>query len=155
MRTLIRTYGLVFSSAGTSSKNARFNVVLGVFKFFQDALGFLQPQFLKMLLAFAATWATPNAESPEPISNGFYIAGLMLVSAMFQTILLHQYFHICLVTSLRIKSAVTTAVYRKALTLSNDSRQSSTTGEIVNLMTVDAGRIAGIFSPVVAHSRAT
>jgi ATP-binding cassette subfamily C (CFTR/MRP) protein 1 len=72
----------------------------------------------------------------------------MLISAVFQTIFLHQYFHTCLVTSLRIKSAVTTAVYRKALTLSNDSRQSSTTGEIVNLMTVDAGRIAGMVKKV-------
>jgi ATP-binding cassette subfamily C (CFTR/MRP) protein 1 len=72
----------------------------------------------------------------------------MLVSAVVQTIFLHQYFHTCLVTSLRIKSAVTTAVYRKSLTLSNDSRQSSTSGEIVNLMTVDAGRIAGLSEAV-------
>jgi ATP-binding cassette subfamily C (CFTR/MRP) protein 1 len=58
---LIRTYGAVFCSAG-------------IFKAFQDALAFLQPQFLKMLLVFAGTWSTPDAESPDPISNGFVIA---------------------------------------------------------------------------------
>ena len=37
-----------------------------------------------------------------------------------------------------LRGAVTTAVYRKALVLSTMAKQTSTSGEIVNLMTVDA-----------------
>lgn len=39
---------------------------------------------------------------------------------------------------MRVKSAIATAVYKKALSLSNSSRQQSTVGEIVNFMSVDA-----------------
>ncbi|KAJ3122072.1 Multidrug resistance-associated protein 1 [Nowakowskiella sp. JEL0407] len=42
---------------------------------------------------------------------------------------------------MRIRGAIVSAIYRKALHLSNASRQSSTTGEIVNLMSVDAAKI--------------
>jgi ATP-binding cassette, subfamily C (CFTR/MRP), member 1 len=45
---------------------------------------------------------------------------------------------------MRIRSSVVTAVYRKALRLSNQSRQSSTVGEITNLMSVDASRISDL-----------
>ncbi|KAJ3220874.1 hypothetical protein HK099_003938 [Clydaea vesicula] len=128
---LCAAYGPVFLSAG-------------IFKLGQDSLAFVQPQLLNQLVAFAKSWSTDSKQVPEPLAKGFFIACLMLISAVTQTILLHQYFHITLITSLRIKSAITTAVYKKALTLSNDSRSSSTVGEIVNLMTVDAGRVADL-----------
>ncbi|XP_075798821.1 multidrug resistance-associated protein 1-like [Microtus pennsylvanicus] len=41
---------------------------------------------------------------------------------------------------MRIKTAVVGAVYRKALVITNSARKSSTVGEIVNLMSVDAQR---------------
>ena len=131
VRALVRTYGLLFASAG-------------IFKFAQDSLALVQPQFLKQLLVFAGTWSTEHPTNPDPISKGVFLSLMMFLAAVAQTICLHQYFHICLVISLRVKSAITTAVYRKSLVLSNDSRQTSTTGEIVNLMTVDAGRIADL-----------
>lgn len=43
---------------------------------------------------------------------------------------------------MRIRVSVVTAVYRKSLKLSNKSRQLQTVGEITNLMSVDASRIA-------------
>lgn len=43
-------------------------------------------------------------------------------------------------TGMSMRSAVVTTVYQKSLRLSNASRQSTTTGNIVNLMTVDAQR---------------
>jgi hypothetical protein len=64
---------------------------------------------------------------------------MMLLAAIVQTIFLHQYFHICILIGMRLKSAIITAVYKKALRLSSSARQGSTVGEIVNLMSVDAG----------------
>ena len=49
-----------------------------------------------------------------------------------------QYFHRCMRSGMLLRGAVTTAVYRKALVLSTMAKQTSTSGEIVNLMTVDA-----------------
>uniref|UniRef100_A0A1X7VVN1 ABC-type glutathione-S-conjugate transporter n=1 Tax=Amphimedon queenslandica TaxID=400682 RepID=A0A1X7VVN1_AMPQE len=64
----------------------------------------------------------------------------MFGAAVLQSIILHQYFHSCFVAGMRIRSGVIAAVYRKALTLSNKSRQNRTVGEVVNLMSVDAQR---------------
>jgi ABC-type multidrug transport system fused ATPase/permease subunit len=116
-----------------------------IFKLSQDVLGFIQPQFLKMMMEFAKNISDPSG-TPEPVSKGFLIAFAMLISAILQTTVLHQYFHICMVSGMRMRSAIITAVYRKALVLSNASRQGSTVGEIVNLMSVDASRLMDLFT---------
>jgi hypothetical protein len=97
-------------------------------------------------MEFASSWSE-NVPSDRHMdwSIGLIIAFTMLFTAMIQTVFLHQYFHVCLVTGMRVKTAIASAVYAKSLRLSNSSRQSSTTGEIVNLMSVDAGRIADLW----------
>jgi ABC-type multidrug transport system fused ATPase/permease subunit len=55
-----------------------------------------------------------------------------------------QYFHRCFRTGMRIRSAIISAVYKKALRLSSAARQKSTVGEIVNLMSVDAQRFQDV-----------
>jgi ABC-type bacteriocin/lantibiotic exporter with double-glycine peptidase domain len=77
-------------------------------------------------------------------TNDFTLV-LMLISAVCQTTLLHQYFHICILLGMRIKAAIATAVYRKSLRLSPAARQKSTIGEIVNLMSIDAGVCALVY----------
>lgn len=44
--------------------------------------------------------------------------------------------------SLRVKAALTVVVYRKALRLSNSARQSHSSGEIINYMSVDVQRVS-------------
>ncbi|TPX31400.1 hypothetical protein SmJEL517_g05244 [Synchytrium microbalum] len=130
---IYKTFGPTFMSAA-------------IFKATQDALGFFQPQLLKYLMLFAKSWSPDTATFPQPMYRGFSIAILMLLTALCQTAVLHQYFHICFITGMRVRAAIVTAVYRKALRLSNNSRQSSTVGEIVNLMSVDAARIMDLTS---------
>lgn len=97
-------------------------------------------------MVFASSWSeNVPADKHMDWSIGLIIALTMLFTAMIQTVFLHQYFHVCLVTGMRVKTAIASAVYVKSLRLSNTSRQSSTTGEIVNLMSVDAGRIADLW----------
>ncbi|XP_023385436.1 multidrug resistance-associated protein 1 [Pteropus vampyrus] len=79
-------------------------------------------------------------DKKAPSWQGYFYTALLFVSACLQTLLLHQYFHICFVSGMRIKTAVVGAVYRKALVITNSARKSSTVGEIVNLMSVDAQR---------------
>lgn len=110
----------------------------GIFKFCQDLLGFLQPQLLRYIIRFVED--QQSEEPREPAWHGWGYCFAMFGTAALQSIMLHQYFHRVYKTGMRLRSSVMTATYEKSLVLSNTSRQQSTTGEIVNLMAVDAQR---------------
>lgn len=76
----------------------------------------------------------------EPMWRGYLYAGLLFGVASTQTLFLAQYFHRMFLVGLRIRTALISAIFRKALVLSNAARKESTVGEIVNLMAVDAQR---------------
>nr|XP_054955343.1 multidrug resistance-associated protein 1 isoform X7 [Pan paniscus] len=103
------------------------------FKAIHDLMMFSGPQILKLLIKFVNDTKAPDWQ-------GYFYTVLLFVTACLQTLVLHQYFHICFVSGMRIKTAVIGAVYRKALVITNSARKSSTVGEIVNLMSVDAQR---------------
>ncbi|XP_034407618.1 canalicular multispecific organic anion transporter 1 isoform X2 [Cyclopterus lumpus] len=92
------------------------------FKLLQDLLAFVSPQLLKF------AW------------EGYLYAVLLLLVAILQSLVLQQYFQRCFVLGMKVRTAITAAVYKKALVVSNDTRKESTVGEIVNLMSADAQR---------------
>ncbi|NXT25434.1 MRP1 protein, partial [Syrrhaptes paradoxus] len=87
----------------------------------------------RLLIRFVNNKAAPDWQ-------GYFYTGLLFVCACLQTLILHQYFHICFVTGMRLKTAIVGVIYRKALVITNSARKTSTVGEIVNLMSVDAQR---------------
>ncbi|KAF5286638.1 hypothetical protein FQA39_LY16212 [Lamprigera yunnana] len=99
-------------------------------KLIQDILTFVSPQVLNLLIAFI--------EETEPQWRGFLYVGCLFITACLQTLILSQYFHRMFIVGIRIRTALISAIYRKALRLSNSARKESTVGEIVNLMSVDA-----------------
>ncbi|NWU60420.1 MRP1 protein, partial [Pterocles burchelli] len=104
-----------------------------LFKAGHDLLMFAGPEILKLLIHFVNDKTAPNWQ-------GYFYTGLLFVCACLQTLILHQYFHICFVTGMRLKTAIVGVIYRKALVITNSARRTSTVGEIVNLMSVDAQR---------------
>lgn len=52
-----------------------------------------------------------------PRWQGYLYTGLLFFCACLQTLVLHQYFHICFVSGMRLKTAVIGAVYRKVAVL--------------------------------------
>ncbi|XP_078519309.1 multidrug resistance-associated protein 1-like isoform X1 [Lissotriton helveticus] len=104
-----------------------------LFKAIHDIMMFAGPEILKLLIRFVN-------DKNAPDWHGYFYTVLLFLSACVQTLILHQYFHICFVTGMRIKTAVIGAIYRKALVITNSARKTSTVGEIVNLMSVDAQR---------------
>ena len=72
--------------------------------------------------------------------KGYFFAGLMLATTICQSIILNQYFVRMYIVSMNIRTALISAIYRKALVMSNSARKESTVGEIVNLMSVDVQR---------------
>nr|XP_015211612.1 PREDICTED: canalicular multispecific organic anion transporter 2 isoform X8 [Lepisosteus oculatus] len=101
------------------------------FKLLQDLINFVNPQLLNLLIYF-------TNQKTVPSWWGFALAFLMFFCAMLQTIILHQHFQYCFVTGMRLRTAIIGAIYRKALVITNAAKRSSTVGEIVNLMSVDA-----------------
>ncbi|KAI0285929.1 metal resistance protein YCF1 [Russula aff. rugulosa BPL654] len=117
-------------------------------KLLQDSLSFLQPQLLRLFLSFISSYQSARLSgmgehlAPSAL-EGFSIATLMFLAAIMQSIILNQYFQRCYETGMRVRTGLVAAIYQKALVLSNDERGKAS-GDIVNLMSVDASRLQDI-----------
>ncbi|XP_078692715.1 multidrug resistance-associated protein 1-like isoform X6 [Branchiostoma floridae x Branchiostoma belcheri] len=107
--------------------------VSAAYKLVQDILLFVSPQLLKLLISFTKDKSIFSWK-------GYVYAVLLLLVAIIQSLVLHQYFHGCFVMGMRLRTVIISAVYKKSLVVTNEARKSSTVGEIVNLMSVDAQR---------------
>ncbi|KAM0254312.1 hypothetical protein ACHAQJ_006898 [Trichoderma viride] len=114
-------------------------VTAAFFKAGNDVAQYIQPQLLRLLIAFVASYNI--GETPQPIIKGASIALAMFACAVFQTTMVHQYFQLAFVTGMRIKGGLASTIYRKSLRLSNEGRSTKSTGDIVNYMAVDAQRL--------------
>ncbi|CAG5911647.1 unnamed protein product [Menidia menidia] len=103
------------------------------YKLLQDTITFVNPQLLRMLISFTKQKGVPDWW-------GYTLAFLMFFTALLQTLILHRHFQYCFVTGMNVRTALIGAIYRKALVITNAAKRSSTVGEIVNLMSVDAQR---------------
>uniref|UniRef100_A0A8C6PZF3 ABC-type glutathione-S-conjugate transporter n=1 Tax=Nothobranchius furzeri TaxID=105023 RepID=A0A8C6PZF3_NOTFU len=103
------------------------------FKLLQDVITFVNPQLLRMLISF-------TKQEKAPYWWGYALAILMFLTALLQTLILHRHFQYCFITGMNVRTALIGAIYRKALVITNAAKRSSTVGEIVNLMSVDAQR---------------
>ncbi|KAK7134168.1 hypothetical protein R3I93_017543 [Phoxinus phoxinus] len=120
LRALIRAFGPYF-------------LIGSAYKLLQDLITFVNPQLLRMLIDFTKT-------EHAPLWWGYALAFLMFGTSLLQTLILHQHFQYCFVTGMRLRSAIIGAIYRKSLVITNAAKRSSTVGEVVNLMSVDAQR---------------
>ncbi|APA10145.1 hypothetical protein sscle_06g049150 [Sclerotinia sclerotiorum 1980 UF-70] len=109
-----------------------------LFKTVSDSLAFIQPQLLKLLIKWVKS---RSSDEPQPVIRGAAIALAMFSVSVGQTMALHQYFQRAFETGMRIKTALTAAIYKKSLKLSNEGRASKSTGDIVNYMAVDTQRL--------------
>ncbi|XP_060581167.1 multidrug resistance-associated protein 1-like isoform X5 [Ruditapes philippinarum] len=107
--------------------------IAAVYKLIFDVLQFVSPLILKYLIAY-------TTDKKQETWKGYWYASLMLAVVLFQSVVLHQYFQNCTVVGMRLRTAIIGAVYEKMLRLSTAARRTSTVGEIVNLMSVDAQR---------------
>ncbi|XP_031698824.1 canalicular multispecific organic anion transporter 2 isoform X1 [Anarrhichthys ocellatus] len=120
LRALIKAFGPYF-------------LIGSAYKLLQDVITFVNPQLLRMLISFTKQKGAPDWW-------GYSLAALMFFTAILQTLILHRHFQYCFVTGMNIRTAVIGAIYRKALVITNTAKRSSTVGEVVNLMSVDAQR---------------
>uniref|UniRef100_A0A9J7YMS9 Multidrug resistance-associated protein 1 n=1 Tax=Cyprinus carpio carpio TaxID=630221 RepID=A0A9J7YMS9_CYPCA len=116
-------------------------LVSSLYKIIHDILMFVGPEILRLLIQFVN-------DSSAPTWHGYFYTTLLLVCTCVQTLILQKYFHVCFVTGMRLRTAIVGAVYRKvsALVITNAARRTSTVGEIVNLMSVDAQRFMDLIT---------
>ncbi|SCV00147.1 LAME_0G07822g1_1 [Lachancea meyersii CBS 8951] len=116
-------------------------IVGALFKASFDILAFTQPQLLRILIKFVGEYTEKSALTEIPIIKGFMIGIGMFLVSVIQTSVLHQYFLRAFDTGMNIKSGLTSVIYQKSLLLSNEASATSSTGDIVNLMSVDVQRL--------------
>ena len=104
----------------------------------QDMLAFAQPQVLRKLLQFVQNW---DKDTHSASVEGYVLSASLFFVAIIQTSFLHQYFQLAFVTGMRVRAGLVGAIYKKSLRLSNEERGKRATGDIVNLMSVDATRL--------------
>ncbi|KAL9047131.1 MAG: hypothetical protein Q9214_000212, partial [Letrouitia sp. 1 TL-2023] len=110
-----------------------------VIKTLSDALAFIQPQLLRLLISFVDSYRRDNDR--QPAIRGAAIAIAMFAVSVSQTVCLHQYFQRAFETGMRVKAGLTVMIYSKSMRLSNEGRASKSTGDIVNYMAIDSQRL--------------
>uniref|UniRef100_A0A3Q1G5Y0 ATP binding cassette subfamily C member 3 n=1 Tax=Acanthochromis polyacanthus TaxID=80966 RepID=A0A3Q1G5Y0_9TELE len=120
LRALIKAFGPYF-------------LIGSAYKLLQDIITFVNPQLLRLLIAFTKQKGAPDWW-------GYTLAMAMFFTALLQTLILHHQFQYCFVAGMNVRTAVIGAIYRKSLVITNAAKRSSTVGEVVNLMSVDAQR---------------
>jgi hypothetical protein len=123
VRALCRSFGPEFVRAGC-------------LKLVHDLMVFVGPNVLHAMIVFLRD---PSA----PTWHGVALAAVVTASQAAMSLCLRHYFFKCYTTGLRIRTSIVSVVYRKALRLSSEERETRTVGEITNLSSIDAQRLQG------------
>ncbi|KAF8941682.1 hypothetical protein BGZ58_000018 [Dissophora ornata] len=98
-------------------------------------LVYLQPVLLGRILDFMQS---STSETPQPLSDGILLAFLMFMTSLLSSVAGAQLTQLNADRGMEIRSGLIGLIYRKALRLSPEARQTQTTGSISNHMSVDA-----------------
>ncbi|CRL02864.1 CLUMA_CG015851, isoform A [Clunio marinus] len=103
-----------------------------IFKFFVDMLQFASPLLLGALIIFV--------EAESALWKGLLLAFTLFLVTFLIALLNGQHGLTSYQVGFRIRTALISSIYRKALKISSRAKRNTTVGEIVNLMAVDAHR---------------
>ncbi|EME26321.1 Multidrug resistance-associated protein 1 [Galdieria sulphuraria] len=103
-------------------------------KFVYDCLQFVGPVVLNGILVYLK-------QPSESVLVGLGYCLLLTMGMSLQSLFLQSYFMKCYRIGLHVRNGVSAAVFQKSLRLDTEARNSSTVGEMVNLIAVDAQRI--------------
>jgi ATP-binding cassette, subfamily C (CFTR/MRP), member 1 len=106
----------------------------GSLKLVHDMFQFVAPQVLKALIVYLRSPA-------ESIWYGITLTLIIAVAQIIMSISLRQYYFTCYRVGLRIRTAMITAIYKKALSIQSCQKS---TGQITNLMSIDVQHLQDI-----------
>ena len=111
-------------------------IVGGILRLLNDILLYMTPLVFRKIIQ--------TIENDEPVWQGYFWVVLLFLTATVQVTISNHYFRQTYVTAFQMRTAVICAVYRKTLTIANHARRKFTSGEITNLMSIDAQRFIEI-----------
>lgn len=110
------------------------------YKLISSLLTFASPLLLSLIITFVS--------SQEPAWRGGLYAGSLFLLSILESLLTNREQYITSVNLMRIRTCLTSAIYRKTLRVSNQGKKHYTTGQIVNLMAVDTQRVSDLVQNV-------
>ncbi|KAJ4976248.1 hypothetical protein NE237_001354 [Protea cynaroides] len=108
----------------------------GVLAFLYTLATYVGPYFIDSLVQYL--------NSPhQPKNKGYMLVSTFFLAKLVECLSQRHWSFKLQQAGIRARAGLVAMIYRKGLKLSNESRQGHTSGEIINLMSVDAERIAG------------
>lgn len=107
-----------------------------------DMLHIIEPQLLRL---FISCFNIDSSKSSFPPLHGVFLAFSLFLVNILSTILKNQFFITIFEAGLGIRGSIASLVYQKAFKLSFASRAGYTTGDILNLLSVDVLRLQRFF----------
>ena len=109
-------------------------------KLVQDLIKFIVPQLLGALITFVKDTKSISIEDDcgDDTWKGFLFVALLFLVGVVQVILLQAYWRRTYSLGLMVRTSLYSEIYKKALSLSTESRRTYTVGQIVNILSTDA-----------------
>ncbi|KAG8363494.1 hypothetical protein BUALT_Bualt19G0028200 [Buddleja alternifolia] len=115
-----------------SRKKAAINALFAITS---AATSYVGPYLINDFVSFL------NEKKSRSLQSGYLLALGFLGAKLVETIAQRQWIFGARQLGLRLRAALVSHIYKKGLILSSHSRQSRTSGEIINIMSVDVQRI--------------
>jgi ATP-binding cassette, subfamily C (CFTR/MRP), member 10 len=112
--------------------------VLGIFKLSNDIISFSGPLLLSQLVQFVET-------KDANLKDGCYYAIALFLTTLIGSIINIHFTNSLNKLCLRIKTALITLIYRKAVVVRLDQLNKYSTGQIVNYMSIDTDSVVNAF----------
>ena len=111
-------------------------------KLVADMFSIFTPQIMKLMINFAETRIDPDDPNvilmnKEETWKGYFYGVLLFAAITIQSLMVNKYFDQMFMLGLKVRTALISVVYKKALNISAAAKKDSTVGEIVNIMSVD------------------
>lgn len=119
------------------------------YRLVNDLLYYAGPYLLNYIIIYVKQSQTDN---PPPLWWGLLLSFGMLIVPIVQTLFIHRYFTLQGLNIVKISSFLQAALYRKSLLLAPEERSRFSTGEIVNLQTIDVEKVAETLGYWTVHA---
>ncbi|KAJ6787590.1 hypothetical protein PWT90_08514 [Aphanocladium album] len=132
--TLARSYGAELA-------------ICGITEFLNNIFWILRPLALQHLIQWVASRTTGD---PQPYTQGAFWAFAMFLASFLKTLAFQKNISQTVTVATHVETALKVKLYLKSIKLSGQARSTKSTGDIINVMSVDVAKVSDMVSD--AHS---
>uniref|UniRef100_K3ZMJ9 ABC transporter C family member 3 n=2 Tax=Setaria italica TaxID=4555 RepID=K3ZMJ9_SETIT len=109
-------------------------IVTAVYALLRTVTSYVGPYLIEYFVGYLN-------ESPRPTKKGYLMVLAFVVAQFMESLSSRHLLFRSQQLGVRVRSALIAIIYQKGLTLSSQSRQSSSSGELINVVSLDAERV--------------